>query len=125
LIHSSLQDEYDTLSQTYTTIQGRYNSLQNSYNGLESLYSNLQGDYSDLQTDYEIEKCLRIGNSLESYYDLLRQELGSTGTYRWWTYSQSYWQTAAEFAADLGLHDLRIIYWPNIENEYYSSSNAF
>ena len=38
---------------------------------------------------------------------------------------QSYWQTAAEFAANLGLHDLRIIYWPNIENEYYNDVGEY
>jgi len=70
----------------------------------------IERSYPDLLKDYEVERYLRIGNNLEPHYNLLRQELGPTGTKRWWTYSESYWQTAADFAANLAMHDLRWIY---------------
>jgi hypothetical protein len=111
--HSTLEDHYDSLEAIYHYLQNSHDSLQSSY------------DY--IQRRYEVERALRIGNSLESYYDYLRQELGPTGVEEWWwsRYSESRWQTQVDFAANLALHDLRRIYWPAIEEDYYEDVGEY
>lgn len=99
-------------------MENTYADLEAQHNQLQIRFGSLELSYTDLKRDYEVETRLRIGNTLESYYDLLRQDLGPTGTKRWWTYSESYWQTAVDFAANLAMHDLRRIYWPTIEEDY-------
>jgi len=123
--YGELQQRFDYLSQSHSNLENQYNILENTYadlqaqhNQLQTRFGSLELSYTALRREYEVEQCLRIGNSLESYYDLLRQELGPTGTKRWWTYSESYWQAAVNFAANLAMHDLRRIYWPNIEEDY-------
>jgi cell division protein FtsL len=130
--YDDLESEYGFMESEHSILETQRDSLQTQYSALQIQYSDLQGDYSALQLDYDslrhsfdVEKCLRIGNSLESYYDLLRQELGSTGADWWWTFSESYWQAAADFAANLALHDLRRIYWPSIESEYYGDVGEY
>ena len=56
-----------------------------------------------IEREYEVAQCLRIGNSLESYYDMIRSK------YR----PKLYWsrQQEADFCADLDLHGLGWIYW--------------
>lgn len=130
--HGDLQYNYESLSRSHSDLQSQhsvlentYSNLQNQHNQLQISYDSLARSYRGLQEDYEVEKCLRIGNSLESYYDLLREELGPTGTKRWWTYSESYWQTAVDFAANLAMHDLRRIYWPRIEDDYFEDIGEY
>jgi hypothetical protein len=124
----------------YDVLQNSHNSLQNSYDALtainqdlsqeteklETEYASLSENFDSLKLDYDVECFLRIGNSLESYYDYLRQELGPTGTEYWWQQPDpDYWQTSADFAANLALHDLRRIYWPSIEEDYYDAIGEY
>ncbi len=138
-----LQDQYNGLGQDYDNLQSKYSVLKESYNSLQvnSIFSgeyiNHQGDnisqresliamelslsllresYINLRMNYEVEVALRIGNNLESYYDLLRLEKGLT---------ISNWgdlQREADFCAKLALHDLGRNCWPSIENKYYSNA---
>ncbi|UCH01701.1 MAG: hypothetical protein JSV20_07600 [Candidatus Bathyarchaeota archaeon] len=132
--------QYQALSTQYQTLLNEKTSLQNSYNALDTLhhdlsqekqeletdYNALVYDYNLLSVDYAVETCLRIGNSLESYYDYLRQELGPTGTEYWWqSPDPNYWQTSVDFAVNLALHDLRRTYWPSIEADYYDAIGEY
>jgi len=108
-----LYSKYEDLNRRYATLQANYQNLQSSFNSLMQ-------SYNSLQRDFEVEKTLRIGNSLESYYDYLRQELGFRGVKHWPpTYTESYWQMVADFAAKLALHDLGFPYWPDLEKKSY------
>lgn len=118
-----LQAETDS---TIQDLREEFNSLNQSYEFLDQGYDSMSLDFLDLQREYDIERCLRIGNSLESYYDYLRQEIGPTGAKNWWnTPDSDYWQQVADFAANLGLHDLRKIYWPSIEDDYYNAVGEY
>lgn len=104
-----LQIEYEGLEQRYNDRLEDYNSLVDDYNSLLDDYDSLLEDYNVLREDYETETILRIGNSLASYYDIVRKESGS-----WQSNTQM-----AQFAANLALHSLGRIYWPSLENEFY------
>lgn len=123
--NTSLQSQMDTLEAENSGLETQVNSLQTEVGNLQTETNQLEDQLATLQKDYEIEKALRIGNSLESYYDYLREELGPTGTKWWWTYDQSIWQTQVDFAANLALHDLRLIYWPSIEEVYYEDVGEY
>lgn len=74
----------------------------------------LQNDYNKLEYYYNVTEALKIGNSLTSYYDTLRYELGPTGTRSNW-YSL---EEPCKFAAQLALHDLHRLYWTELEARY-------
>lgn len=97
---------YQDLLEEYQDSQEEYQDLQEDYQDSQALYQNLLKEYN-------VEKCLRIGNSLASYYDYIRQELGEPEI------------TSVEFAADLGLHDLRRLYWPILEQDYYDDVGEY
>jgi len=121
--YNTLQAEHGSLNADYTSVTDSYNDLQNDYDILEqycnnlledynSLYDDydfLLEDYSVLSEDYEAEITLRIGNSLESYYDVVREKFGT-----WQSNTQM-----AQFAANLVSHSLGRIYWTSLENEFY------
>lgn len=138
-----LQKQYDLLYEEYSSMEASHRNLTRDYSNLQDRYRNfvelvgLQGDYERereyvmgkeayivllreayirLQRDQETETVLRIGNTLESFYDLVRHEKGFTG-YRWTDH-----QKDANFAVDLALHDLGYNSWPSIENAYYCST---
>jgi hypothetical protein len=136
----TLQNNYDDLQTTYSDLHTAFTDIQDSYYALTDLhqvlskdnaqlemdYDSLTDEYIVLSLDYAVERCLRIGNSLESYYDYLRHELGPTGTENWWQQTDpNYWQTSVDFAANLALHDIRRIYWPTIEEEYYGAIGEY
>jgi len=95
----------------------QYIQLASSNQNFQNQYYDLQNQYYDLQKNLEIEQELCIGNSLESYYDLLRTN--NAPEWDWWGSEYKYWQDSANFLALLGLHDLGRIYWINLENLYY------
>lgn len=106
-----LQIKYKDLEQRYNNCIQDYNSLLGDYNSLLEEYNGLLENYSALRKDYEIEAILRMGNSLASYYDIVRKESGS-------------WQSNAQmvqFAAKLALHSLGRYYWPLLESEFYKN----
>jgi len=135
-----LQDQYSGLGRDYDNLQSRYSGLKELYSGLqvydsslwqrtnhegsymgqrefiittELFLSPLRESYTNLRKNYEVEATLRIGNNLESYYDLVRYENGLT---------VSYWgdlQREADFCAKLAMHDIGRNSWPSIENIYY------
>jgi hypothetical protein len=109
--YNALQSEYSVIHDQYEDLEDTYGLLLAEYQSLQSNYNSLNQSHVSLETDYEIESILRIGNSLECYYDLLRKEKGPT---RLWSKQQE-----ADFAAYLALHDLGRYYWPSLENEYY------
>ena len=134
------RERYDDLQNSHYSLQNSHYSLQSSYDSLaafnqdlsqetqelETDYASLSDNFDSLKLEYDVECFLRIGNSLESYYDYLRQELGPTGTEYWRQQPDpDYWQTSVDFAANLALHDLRRIYWPSIEEDYYDAIGEY
>jgi len=122
----ALESDKLTFQNQFISLQSQIHDLQDQINAIQSNYDDLIQSYDDLEEKYEIETALRIGNSLESYYDFLRQEIGPTGVKNWWNYqTTNYWQTQADFAVNLALHDLRLIYWPSIEGDYYEDVGEY
>ncbi|MBS7611724.1 hypothetical protein KEJ27_05895 [Candidatus Bathyarchaeota archaeon] len=110
--HTSLRSSYSTLQNDYETLEQSYNDLLNDYSHLLEDYKSLLEDYDVLQGYYEVKTTLRIGNSLASYYDVLRKKFGT-------------WRSDTEmvqFAADLVSHGLGRIYWTSLENEFYQEA---
>lgn len=110
--HANLQGNYQELARDYLNLEANYRSTLSLYRSLQSEHSSLNQLYVQLEGRYEVETILRIGNSLESYYDLLREEHGPEW---WWS-----WQREANFCADLALHGLGLVYWPSIEDDFIS-----
>jgi hypothetical protein len=119
----TFQETVDELQNEKSTLETSLESKKASLRSVEQRFDNLQDDYYELELDYRLEKELRIGNSLESYYDNLRDGLGPTGSKYWWyTPSEGIWQPQADFAANLALHDLWELYWPDYETEYVEAA---
>jgi hypothetical protein len=110
--HTLLQEEHIELTCNYSNLQANYQSMQSLYGRLQSEHSSLSQSYVQLERQYEVETVLRIGNSLESYYDLLRKE----ETPEWWWSCQQ----QADFCANLALHGLGLYWWSSIENDFLS-----
>jgi len=133
-----LKQEYQALEGNYTTLQAAYISLNESYCELiesyEQLYSTysssldayetLNASYAELKRTLEVERALRMGNSLATYYEYLRGELGSTGVSGGLP-DPEYVQKQAEFGANLALHDLGLVYWPEIEDTYHEDVGEY
>jgi len=124
--YENLSRNYMVLHSKYEDLNGRYITLQTDYRILQGSFNSLMQSYIGLQKDLEVEKALRIGNSLESYYDYLRQELGFKGVkHLWLNYTENYWQVEADFAAKLALHDLGLFQWPSMEKDYYDAVGEY
>jgi len=131
--YSDLQTRYTQLGESYSGLQVEYNRLQRSYSALLTNYSSLQEaqqslitSYSELSQSYTIETTLRIGTSLETYYDYVRAnvvDLGSEplGEERWYL-QPSYYNLSVSFAAIEAAHDAGNAYWPGMETgcDYYN-----
>jgi len=117
--YNYLNESYQTLASEYVGLRSDYENLTQIYTGLRFQYEqtarnyeDLRDAYSEIRREYQIEKTLRIGNSLESYYDLVRDEEGFMG--KW--YGD---QRDMNFCAKLALHDLGRNSWPSLEDKYY------
>ncbi len=116
---ASLQHELAETEASLSSLQANYEELDGFYETLYETYENTYTNYEGILLDLQLEQMLRIGNSLESYYDYLRSGLGPTGAENWrWYSTQSIWQTEVEFAVNLAQHDLWRIYWPDYETDY-------
>jgi len=124
--YSILQVQYNELNEKYRVLKTNHQVLVREHERLRNNYDSLQQSYSSLQKELEVMESLYIGNSLGSYYDYLREKLGATGAKWWWLNpDKSYWQTEVNFAANLAMHDLRWIYWPSIEKDYYEDVGEY
>jgi len=127
-VHLRLEKDYQTLNVTYWTLRDRYSDLEKAYNNLtvdhsllvtkyedlERLYNSLAQNYSSLEGTLKVEEVLRIGNSLQSYYDLVREKKGLDGTKG----SLNPIRDQVIFAAKLALHDLGKPYLAAVEAEF-------
>ena len=109
----NLTSDYEDLSRDYLLLQDDFIDLEQANRKLLMDYSSLEATYANLQRDYEV---LSIGNSLESFYDLLRLKRAST----LYTY-----QRKSDFAAKLASHDLGEDHWPSIESDYYADLGEY
>ena len=108
---SSLQGLYSELDSAYHLLRTSSEALDQSYKTLQQQYGILGQSYTDLLEDHNLEAALRLGNSLESYFDYLRKEKVPSA---WPTY-----QRKADFGAKLALHGLGVNCWPSLEDAYY------
>jgi len=122
------ENEIDDLNSDYQVLDDQYNILSDDFDDLSSRYDVLESDYDELNTDYNtlsigfqeldyiftMNTELRIGNSLTSYYDYLRNEFGPTGSRSYWGYEEE----SCKFASSLALHDLHRLYWIEAEENY-------
>jgi len=105
---------YFALSSSYQKMEEGYQSLYTSFSNLSSAYMSLMGNYSVLRRELDVEAVLKIGNSLQSYYDVLRQIKGLDGTKE----SVNPTKDQVIFAARLAQHDLGNPYLPDVEAEF-------
>ena len=117
--NTDLKDQISQQAREISSLQSQKTTLQNSLNNYMSSYQTLLDSHDDLETAFLLEQELRIGNSLESYYDVIREGLGPSGTKYWWhTPETGYWQQSVDFACSLAEHDIWRIYWPDYEPDY-------
>ncbi|MCQ5374700.1 MAG: hypothetical protein NO515_06785 [Candidatus Methanomethylicia archaeon] len=137
--YSQLSARYDDLNSKYTalnaayiqlqssqgTLSTQYSTLQTSYNILSQSYNQLQAAYTQLQIDYDKESSLRIGTTLETYYDYVRANLLTLGFFplgeeRWYLFPD-YYNSSVTFAASMAAHDAGNAYWSSMEegSRYY------
>jgi len=112
--HLSLEKEYEDLTERHTTLKETLESLVENFTSLKTQYIELGGNWSRLERTRMVEEALSVGNSLQSYYDLVRQEKGLDGTKGSWNPDQA----QVEFAARLASHDLGNPYLPAVEREF-------
>jgi hypothetical protein len=105
---------YFELSSSYRKMEENYQSLYTSFSDLSSAYTSLMGNYSVLRRELGVEAVLRIGNSLQSYYDAVRLIKGLDGTRE----SANPAKDQVVFAARLAQHDLGNPYLPDVEAEF-------
>ena len=112
--YSVLMERHYDLDAAYGSLAANYSLLEDRHRDLEKLYVSLVSDYGVLESSLEVEEVLRIGNSLQSYYDLVRQEKGLDGTKGSWHPDED----QLEFAVSLASHDLGSPYLPKVEEEF-------
>jgi len=117
----SLNSSYVSLTERYTSLEGTYESLMQNHSSLVAAHRELERSYASLMENCSIlvgklqmEQMFGIGNSLQSYYDVVRQEKGLDGTKGSWNPDQD----QVRFAAKLASHDLGNPYLPAIESEF-------
>ena len=125
---NDLRDDYQDIETQYDLLESQHDVLREDYDELNTDYIELYADYAEVYADYAevytnytelnylytINTELRIGNSLTSYYDYLRYELGPTGSRSNWGYEEE----SCKFASSLALHDLHRLYWIEAEENY-------
>jgi hypothetical protein len=116
---NELEGQVTTLKNDKSRLEGELKAKEAALRTLQRVHDTLLGMYDSLEQEHSLECELRIGNSLESYYDGLRESMGPTGTTYWWAQpDKNIWQIQVEFAANLAQHDLWRIYWPFLETGY-------
>ena len=104
-----LTSDYIKRSSDYIKIYTDYNELDKKYSSLETEYVNLEEKYNEIFQQIELYDELRIGNSLASYYEFIRSEIGT---------NMKSEKEECTFAVCLALHDLHRLYWRDIEEQF-------
>ena len=112
--YSVLEYQNNALQVNYDDLSDDFDDLSHDHDRLRSNYNVLSSSYDDLDYLYTLNTELTIGNSLTSYYDYLRYELGPTGSRSYWSYNEE----SCKFASSLALHDLHRLYWIEAEENY-------
>ena len=117
--YDELYNAHTVLSTQFTELEYNYTLLSKNYNEVNHDYNTLIRGYHDLSDDYQLEKELRIGNSLGTYYDNLREGFGLTGVQSWTSILfGDGGEDQVSFAVNLAQHDLGRIYWTAYESDY-------
>ncbi len=118
-------NEIASLHSQIESLQNDYSQLTDDYDQLTASYDWYQTAYDQLLINYTIETALRIGTTLETYYDYVRANVVSLGSEplgeeRWYEYP-NYYTNSVEFAAYEAAHDTGNAYWPAMEEgtDYY------
>jgi hypothetical protein len=122
--YTKLNTEYTKLSSTYNTLSLNYHNLQIENNNLNSQVDTLTSSYNQIKTSYDEEKSLRIGTTLETYYDYVRAHYAPSYEDNWVQYP-NYYSLSVGFAANEAGHDADQLYWPSLEKQtrYFNITN--
>ncbi len=117
---SDMEEQMEGLETELDAVYLEKAEMQFNLTSLKLQYSTLRSDLEGLNSSYTVETELGIGNSLTSFYDVLRYEVGLSG------YKSTYHpeREIVKFAANLALHDLGVNSWPTIEKNYYKDVGA-
>jgi hypothetical protein len=125
IINERSNETIASLHSQVASLQNDYSQLANDYDQLTASYDWYQTAYNQLLDNYSIEATLRIGTTLETYYDYVRANVVSLGSEplseeRWYDYP-NYYSNSVTFAAYEAAHDAGNAYWPTMEtgSNYY------
>jgi hypothetical protein len=133
--YTDLTDSYNSLLSSYTSLTTEKKELQSQLTYEKNKYTQLTSQFDQLKTQnnelleenkisnatiiYLQEKAaFQLGNSLDSFYDLVRNDYGLNGD----RYGNNYIMRD-QFAASLASHDLGKNTWPNIETSFFIATN--
>ncbi len=112
------QSMIDELRDRINTYEKRIQELNAKLSEINEYFLYYQTEYYSLKEKIDTSYEVHIGNSLTSYYDALRYELGTSGsTARWYNADEECF-----FAAQLALHDLHQLSWPTVDDVYESET---
>jgi len=109
-----LSQEKKYINQLTETLEKKQQSLEIENSNLTDIIDIMDKEMSTINEKLNFEKDFQIGNSLTSFYDVLRHEYGldgGTGT--------NAAKKELDFAVKLISHDLGNEVWKKLEDEYY------
>ncbi len=115
-LYSKLHNDYDDLEESYDSLYSDYYYLETQYNDLSDEYDTLS------QTMLQYSR-LSIDSLMMLTYNKIREECQPEYNPWWGTYY--YDSVSVEYAANACAHDLDIIYWPSIEDNYYDIRGTY
>jgi len=109
-----LSQEKNKLNQLTDTLEKKQQSLAIENSNLTDMIDLMDKEMSSINTKLDFEKDFQIGNSLTSFYDVLRHEYGLDGGI-----GANAAKKELDFAAKMISHDLGNEVWKKLEDEYY------
>jgi hypothetical protein len=109
-----LNQEKNNLNQYTASLEKKQEKLEEDNSNLTKIIDLMEGEISTVKEKLDLETNFQIGNSLTSFYEVLRHEYGlDGGTGAHATYKE------LDFAAKMISHDLGNEIWPILSEEYY------
>jgi len=117
-----LQKELLDTKKIKESLESQVNSYRNQVIHLNSEIDALEKEKLNLEIEIEFLETIRIGTTLETYYDDVRANvvtLGGNplGEEEWWKHP-NYYENSVWLATCMAAHDAGNLYWPSFETEY-------
>jgi len=117
-----LQEELLDVKKVKESLEAQVSSYRNQVIHLNSEIDSLEKDKLNLEIEIEFLETIRIGTSLETYYDNVRANvvtLGGNplGEEEWWNHP-NYYENSVWLASCMAAHDAGNLYWPFFETVY-------